>query len=209
MTTRLRWSLLGAAAMAGTFLVLPAAAQEECNACHEDQAKAFAKTDHGRRFLADGKHKDASCISCHTGTKEHVESSGEKKPASIRKGAEANVACLACHADNPKHANWPGSPHQMAGVACASCHNPHTQSAAKPKTAQAPPGPSEGTKKCLECHGGLRAALHQRSAHPMNEGKMVIDVHIARLRKKIDQDQTPPLIHTVRGVGFIVHEREA
>jgi len=34
----------------------------------------------------------------------------------------------------------------------------------------------------------------------------VIDVHIARLRKKIDLDQPTRLIHTVRGVGFMVRE---
>ena len=32
----------------------------------------------------------------------------------------------------------------------------------------------------------------------------VIDVHIARLRKKVDQGQAQKLIHTVRGVGFII-----
>jgi DNA-binding response OmpR family regulator len=36
----------------------------------------------------------------------------------------------------------------------------------------------------------------------------VIDVHITRLRKKIDQGQASRLIHTVRGVGFIVREGE-
>lgn len=30
----------------------------------------------------------------------------------------------------------------------------------------------------------------------------VIDVHIARLRKKIDREGASPLIHTIRGVGF-------
>jgi DNA-binding response OmpR family regulator len=35
----------------------------------------------------------------------------------------------------------------------------------------------------------------------------VIDVHIARLRKKIDHDRAVRLIQTVRGVGFIVQER--
>ena len=30
----------------------------------------------------------------------------------------------------------------------------------------------------------------------------VIDVHISRLRSKIDQDASVPLIHTVRGVGY-------
>jgi DNA-binding response OmpR family regulator len=36
----------------------------------------------------------------------------------------------------------------------------------------------------------------------------VIDVHIARLRKKVDQDLSHKLIHTVRGVGFILREGE-
>ena len=34
----------------------------------------------------------------------------------------------------------------------------------------------------------------------------VIDVHIARLRKKVDQDFSIKLIHTVRGVGFMLKE---
>jgi two-component system, OmpR family, response regulator len=32
----------------------------------------------------------------------------------------------------------------------------------------------------------------------------VIDVHIARLRQKIDRDQEAPLIHTVRGAGYVL-----
>jgi DNA-binding response OmpR family regulator len=36
----------------------------------------------------------------------------------------------------------------------------------------------------------------------------VMDVHIARLRRKIDLDEPVKLIHTVRGVGFIVCEEE-
>jgi two-component system copper resistance phosphate regulon response regulator CusR len=36
----------------------------------------------------------------------------------------------------------------------------------------------------------------------------VIDVHIARLRRKTDADQPTKLIHTVRGVGFMLHEGE-
>jgi len=36
----------------------------------------------------------------------------------------------------------------------------------------------------------------------------VIDVHIARLRKKVDQDAPTRLIHTVRGVGFVLREGE-
>ncbi len=36
----------------------------------------------------------------------------------------------------------------------------------------------------------------------------VIDVHIARLRRKVDTDSDLKLIHTVRGVGFILSETE-
>jgi DNA-binding response OmpR family regulator len=36
----------------------------------------------------------------------------------------------------------------------------------------------------------------------------VIDVHIARLRRKVDADDAAKLIHTVRGVGFMLREGE-
>ena len=36
----------------------------------------------------------------------------------------------------------------------------------------------------------------------------VIDVHIMRLRRKVDYDAAVRLIHTVRGVGFVVREDE-
>jgi len=35
-----------------------------------------------------------------------------------------------------------------------------------------------------------------------DSGTNVIDVHIGRLRKKIDKGYDPPLIHTVRGAGY-------
>jgi len=36
----------------------------------------------------------------------------------------------------------------------------------------------------------------------------VIDVHVSRLRQKLNVDGLPPLLHTVRGVGFVVKEAE-
>ena len=44
-----------------------------------------------------------------------------------------------------------------------------------------------------------------RRATPLDN---VIDVQMARLRRKIDCDGTARLIHTVRGVGFVVREAE-
>lgn len=37
----------------------------------------------------------------------------------------------------------------------------------------------------------------------------VIDVHIARLRHKVDEDCATRLVHTVRGVGFILKEQNS
>jgi two-component system copper resistance phosphate regulon response regulator CusR len=45
-----------------------------------------------------------------------------------------------------------------------------------------------------------------RRATPLDN---VIDVQMARLRKKVDADADQRLIHTVRGVGFILKEGEA
>lgn len=36
----------------------------------------------------------------------------------------------------------------------------------------------------------------------------VIDVHISRLRRKIDKDFSKPLLHTVRGAGYMLSEQE-
>src|SRR3954465_9967368 len=44
-----------------------------------------------------------------------------------------------------------------------------------------------------------------RRATPLDN---VIDVQIARLRRKVDAEGAPRLIHTVRGVGFVMREGE-
>jgi len=174
MTSRHGRLLAGLAlATAGVLaLAATARAQEDCATCHEDKAKAFSKTGHGRYFAADTAYQSANCLSCHAGAQEHAASGGEKKPPSLKRGIEANSSCLSCHANNPKHAHWQGSAHQLAAVACATCHNPHEPAKGTPQQAKTLPGPTETTKKCLECHGAMRAALHQRSAHPMRDGQM-------------------------------------
>jgi DNA-binding response OmpR family regulator len=37
----------------------------------------------------------------------------------------------------------------------------------------------------------------------------VIDVHIARLRRKVEPDESSGLIHTVRGVGFMIRDDQS
>jgi DmsE family decaheme c-type cytochrome len=142
---------------------------EECASCHTDVASAFAKTAHGKTFAGNKTYASASCVSCHAGAQEHAASGGEKKPVSVRKGAEANVACLSCHAGKPMQAHWEGSAHQRAGLTCASCHRVHGDHGGTPEQVKTLPGPSPITKKCLECHGAQRIALNQRSGHPLRE----------------------------------------
>jgi two-component system OmpR family response regulator len=38
-------------------------------------------------------------------------------------------------------------------------------------------------------------------------GTNVIEVHIGRLRRKLDPPDQEPLIHTVRGVGYVLEAR--
>jgi two-component system OmpR family response regulator len=38
--------------------------------------------------------------------------------------------------------------------------------------------------------------------HQFDPQTNVIDVHVSRLRQKIDRDFAPPLLHTVRGAGY-------
>src|SRR5262249_39697904 len=44
--------------------------------------------------------------------------------------------------------------------------------------------------------------------HPATPRDNVIDVQMTRLRRKVDVDGAPRLIHTVRGVGFVLKEGE-
>jgi len=34
----------------------------------------------------------------------------------------------------------------------------------------------------------------------------VIDVHVSRLRAKIDRDFDAPLLHTIRGAGYMIRD---
>lgn len=152
----------------------PALAQEPCPTCHEDEASGFTGTSHGRYFAADERYQSASCESCHGSGEEHANSDGEAKILNPAKGVaeEANATCLSCHESNPSHANWQGSPHQLAGNKCGACHDVHQDLGGTPRLGDKLPGPMEPTVKCMECHGDVRASLHQRSTHPLRDGQM-------------------------------------
>ena len=41
-----------------------------------------------------------------------------------------------------------------------------------------------------------------------DSGTNIIDVHVSHLRNKIDKDFEPKLLHTVKGVGYVLEERD-
>jgi two-component system copper resistance phosphate regulon response regulator CusR len=41
-----------------------------------------------------------------------------------------------------------------------------------------------------------------------DSGTNVVDVHVGRLRSKVDEPFEPKLIHTVRGVGYVLEQRD-
>jgi two-component system copper resistance phosphate regulon response regulator CusR len=67
----------------------------------------------------------------------------------------------------------------------------------------------------LECLGRGAGQVQSRTmllerVWDMNQDPMtnVVDVHINRLRRKIDHGFPHPLIHTIRGVGYVLREAE-
>jgi two-component system, OmpR family, response regulator len=48
--------------------------------------------------------------------------------------------------------------------------------------------------------------LEQVWDYHFDPGTNVIDVHISRLRSKIDKGQVRPLLHTVRGAGYVIRD---
>ena len=125
-------------------------------------------------YAADKDYQASNCTSCHTGAKEHAESGGDRaaEPDQGRGAGGQTPTCLSCHVGHKKQALWEGSAHQLAGLKCASCHDVHKMHIGTPEQAKTLPGATGTTKRCLECHGELRASLHQRSSHPMRDGQM-------------------------------------
>ena len=61
--------------------------------------------------------------------------------------------------------------------------------------------------ECLARHGGEPVSRTQLLQHVWSEGDVslnVVDVYVGYLRKKLEGADGPPLIRTVRGVGFML-----
>ncbi len=67
--------------------------------------------------------------------------------------------------------------------------------------------------ECLMRHAGQVVTrtmlLEQVWDYNFDPQTNIIDVHVSRLRGKIDRDFDQPLLHTVRGAGYVLRESEA
>ena len=91
-----------------------------------------------------------------------------------------------------------GGPFRHAWRPDAGPHRARVRASRVPGASSGPCGlPRDVDARCLE---GSRAATR-----PSDN---VIDVHVARLRRKVDDQFDQKLVHTVRGVGFVVREEQ-
>jgi len=100
---------------------------ESCEACHDEIAAQFARTEHGR-FISEGEaEKERICEMCHGPGSVHMEKAGEEAPDLrkyiIRSQAET---CYQCHLDVQATFNLPyHHPVPEGRMHCTSCHTIH------------------------------------------------------------------------------------
>ncbi len=161
--------------------------QEACATCHEEMARQFDRSAHGRLAAFEQKGLPPRCESCHGAGSRHAESGDA---ADIRGFKDLGVpeaadTCLSCHRQD--HAiEWAGSEHAQSGVGCTSCHRIHQSREVAPglmraegmatthSTAPARRGSlaKEQPQLCYDCHKEQRAQFMSSSHHPVREGLM-------------------------------------
>jgi len=57
------------------------------------------------------------------------------------------------------------------------------------------------------CVCGRMAILEKVWDYDFDPGTNLVDVYIRRLREKLDEDVEPKLLHTIRGVGYMIKEQ--
>ena len=88
-------SWLGGLALAMLTLGMPAVSADQ----PVDTKKCYACHDNIEEFHAGGKHAKVNCVSCHTGTAEHLASSKDKKKETKPATITDHRACATCHKD--------------------------------------------------------------------------------------------------------------
>jgi DmsE family decaheme c-type cytochrome len=148
--------------------VVPAGAAEDpgdCATCHENLARSFRATTHGRIAAFEAHDGRTGCVTCHGDGAEHMDAGGD--PTLIRSLDETTAlqttteVCMNCHRAASLH-DWAGSEHPLNQVGCTDCHEVH------------PTGDAVRTASeiCMDCHTDVRAQFSYPSHHPLREGHM-------------------------------------
>jgi DmsE family decaheme c-type cytochrome len=150
---------------------------ETCEACHEDIAKAFAKSPHNI-VETDKKRGFAgrACEACHGPGEAHAESADPTKisnPAKLA-AAAADKLCLTCHLNTSTHVGRLQSSHAKDQVACTTCHKMHSNGGADLVVR----APAAINQQCAGCHQSVWAQFQRPNHHKLPEGAMsCVDCH--------------------------------
>lgn len=139
---------------------------DACAVCHSDVHARYLKTVHARPPRS-GAGRPPGCEQCHGPGSRHAARNGDSTAIYRFDGLAAEFTsgiCLSCH-ELERRADWPASPHLLAGIGCTACHRAHA--AAVPRDEQ-----FQGSDICLSCHREKKAAMLLPSRHPVMEGKM-------------------------------------
>ncbi len=163
---------------------------ERCRECHEDQFEAIAQTKIGKALIFNPQDEVQKrvCEGCHGPGDEHSaaweEGDEEKALGSIinfkkdskTPTAEKNAACMQCHEKEEVRYFWPGSTHDINGIACVDCHIPikpgNLVETARNVRRSLPKRVPLDVAVCFTCHELRRAELQRSSHMPMREGKV-------------------------------------
>ncbi len=150
---------------------------ETCEACHEDIAKAFAKSPHNI-VETDKKRGFAgrACEACHGPGEEHAESADATKIRNPLKlaAAAADKLCLTCHLNTSTHVGRLESSHAKDQVACTTCHKMHSNGGADLVVR----APAAINQQCAGCHQSVWAQFQRPNHHKLPEGAMsCVDCH--------------------------------
>jgi DmsE family decaheme c-type cytochrome len=151
-------TILGASAQAA----LPPGyvGSDTCAACHEDIAKAFAKSPHDQVDTDKKRGWDGrACESCH----------GPGLAATA-----ADRVCLTCHLNQPTQVGRLESSHMKDQVACTTCHKVHADGGRDLLVRKA----AAINQQCANCHLNVWTQFQRPNHHKLPEGAMsCVDCH--------------------------------
>lgn len=145
---------------------------KQCLTCHregkEKPAHEIFLTPMGSSADPDSPFGEGNhdCETCHGPAKEHMRKQKDGSrilpPMTFSRDTpyeDKNAVCMSCHQDGARF-HWPGSTHDVEGVACVDCHAVHKPDDPVLALETQP-------QVCFQCHKQQRAQFLRQSRHPV------------------------------------------